>query len=73
MFTPADLFDLSQTETFGTFRRMRSCLGCAEKNRLPILLQTCVLPLHNRCEGVAYVGQRVFIGEGTVVEDGRDD
>jgi len=26
--------------------------------------------LHNRCEGVAYVGERVFIGEGTLVEDG---
>ena len=26
--------------------------------------------LHNRCEGVAYIGEQVFIGEGTVVEDG---
>jgi NDP-sugar pyrophosphorylase family protein len=26
--------------------------------------------LHNRCDGVAYIGERVFIGEGTVVEDG---
>ena len=26
--------------------------------------------LRNRCEGVAYIGERVFIGEGTVVEDG---
>ncbi len=26
--------------------------------------------LHNRCEGVAFIGERVFIGEGTVVEDG---
>jgi NDP-sugar pyrophosphorylase family protein len=26
--------------------------------------------LHNRCEGVAFIGDQVFIGEGTVVEDG---
>ena len=26
--------------------------------------------LNNRCEGRAYIGQRVFIGEGTIVEDG---
>jgi NDP-sugar pyrophosphorylase family protein len=26
--------------------------------------------LHNRCDGVAFIGERVFIGEGTVVEDG---
>ncbi|HON08673.1 MAG TPA: DapH/DapD/GlmU-related protein, partial [Verrucomicrobiota bacterium] len=26
--------------------------------------------LHNECDGVAYIGDKVFIGEGTVVEDG---
>ena len=26
--------------------------------------------LHNRCEGVAYIGKQVYIGEGTVIEDG---
>jgi NDP-sugar pyrophosphorylase family protein len=26
--------------------------------------------LHNRCEGTAYIGEHVSIGEGTVVEDG---
>ena len=26
--------------------------------------------LHNRCEGGAFIGEKVFIGEGTVVEDG---
>jgi NDP-sugar pyrophosphorylase family protein len=26
--------------------------------------------LKNRCEGVAFIGEKVFIGEGTVVEDG---
>jgi len=26
--------------------------------------------LHNRCKGTAYIGERVSIGEGTVLEDG---
>ena len=39
--------------------------------RLQAYLEADLRPgLHNRCEGVAYVGERVFIGEGTVVEDG---
>jgi NDP-sugar pyrophosphorylase family protein len=39
--------------------------------RLADYLQERVQPvLKNRCEGVAYIGDRVFIGEGTLVEDG---
>ena len=69
MFTPADLFDLSQTEHAAIFD------GCTHAwealARLKDYLQTRLKPgLHNRCEGDAWIGDLVFIGEGTVVEDG---
>ena len=69
MVKPEDLFDLSQTEHAAVFR------GCAYAwealSRLTAYLQAQLRPaLHNRCEGVAFIGQRVFIGEGTLVEDG---
>ncbi len=69
MFTPDSLFDLSQTEHATLF----SGLECAWEAlpRLADYVQERVRPsLHNRCEGVAFIGERVFIGEGTVVEDG---
>ena len=63
MFKPADLFDLTQTAHPALFD------GCAwawdALKRLESYLDANLQPgLHNRCEGVAY------IGEGTVVEDG---
>ncbi|HPC61376.1 MAG TPA: DapH/DapD/GlmU-related protein [Verrucomicrobiota bacterium] len=69
MIKPADLFDLSQCEHAALFD------GCAAAwealDRIAPYLETHVQPaLHNRCDGVAYIGERVFIGEGTVVEDG---
>lgn len=69
MFKPAELFDLSQTEHAGLFE------GCGYAwealSKIAAYLQAHLQPgLRNRCEGVAYIGQRVFIGEGTVVEDG---
>ena len=69
MFKPADLFDLSQTEHAALFD------GCgyawdALKKIEAYLKKHLRAALHNRCEGVAYVGKDVFIGEGTVVEDG---
>ena len=69
MFKPADLFDLSQTEHAALFE------GCHYAWEALKKLQTYVAAhlrpaLHNRCEGVAYIGEQVFIGEGTVVEDG---
>lgn len=69
MYEPADLFDLSQTEHAALFA------GCTfawdALKRLRAYLTRHVRPgLHNRCEGVAYIGEQVFIGEGTVVEDG---
>ncbi len=69
MFKPADLFDLSQTEHAGLFE------GCeyawdALKNIKAYLAAITFSGLHNKCDGVAYIGERVSIGEGTVVEDG---
>lgn len=69
MIKPADLFDLSQCEHAAIFD------GCAAAwealRRIASYLDAHLRPaLHNRCEGVAFIGERVFIGEGTVVEDG---
>src|ERR1019366_5881883 len=69
MFTAADLFNLSQTAHAALFD------GCdyawdALKRIQPYLEANPRPGLHNRCEGVAFVGERVFIGEGTLVEYG---
>jgi UDP-N-acetylglucosamine diphosphorylase / glucose-1-phosphate thymidylyltransferase / UDP-N-acetylgalactosamine diphosphorylase / glucosamine-1-phosphate N-acetyltransferase / galactosamine-1-phosphate N-acetyltransferase len=69
MFKPADLFDLTQTEHAALFE------GCAfawdALKKLQAYVEASLRPaLHNRCDGVAYIGEQVFIGEGTVVEDG---
>ena len=69
MFKPTDLFDLSQTEHAAVFD------GCAcaweALKRIRDYLHTHLCPaLHNRCDGVAFIDDNVFIGEGTVVEDG---
>jgi UDP-N-acetylglucosamine diphosphorylase / glucose-1-phosphate thymidylyltransferase / UDP-N-acetylgalactosamine diphosphorylase / glucosamine-1-phosphate N-acetyltransferase / galactosamine-1-phosphate N-acetyltransferase len=69
MFKPADLFDLSQTEHASLFEGCEFAWDALKK--IQAYLQASLRPaLHNRCEGVAYVGEQVFIGEGTVVEDG---
>ncbi len=69
MFKPADLFDLSQTEHAALFdgctyawEALKKIKAYVEANARP--------SLHNKVEGVAYIGAQVFIGEGTVVEDG---
>jgi NDP-sugar pyrophosphorylase family protein len=69
MFKPADLFDLSQTEHAALFD------GCAfaweALERIKDYVAANIHPgLHNKCEGRAFIGEQVFIGEGTVVEDG---
>jgi NDP-sugar pyrophosphorylase family protein len=69
MFKPADLFDLSQTEHGKIFDGCKYAWEALKK--IEAYLTAHLRPaLHNRCEGVAYVGERVFIGEGTVIEDG---
>jgi NDP-sugar pyrophosphorylase family protein len=69
MFRPTDLFDLGQTEHADLFD------GCDHAwdvlKRLRDYVARRVRPLLlNRCDGVAYIGPQVSIGEGTVVEDG---
>jgi NDP-sugar pyrophosphorylase family protein len=69
MFKPADLFDLAQTEHAKIFD------GCDNAWDALKVLQKYVSAnlrreLHNRCEGKVFIGNDVFIGEGTVVEDG---
>jgi len=69
MLTPADLFDLTQTEHHALFDGCQYALDALK--RIETYLQTHLRPaLRNRCAGVAYIGERVFIGEGTLVEDG---
>jgi NDP-sugar pyrophosphorylase family protein len=69
MFKPADLFDLSQTAHAALFD------GCDfawdALKRLKAYVEAHVQPAnHGRCEGHAVIGPNVFIGEGTVIEDG---
>ena len=69
MFKPDELFDLSQTEHAALFE------GCEHAwqalSRIEEYLKNHLRPgLHNQCRGVAWVGDQVFIGEGTVLEDG---
>jgi len=69
MFKPANLFDLSQTEHATLFDGCQYTWDALKK--LGAYFETCLHPgLHNRCDGVAFIGEKVFIGEGTVVEDG---
>lgn len=69
MFGAGDLFDLGETEHASLFE------GCTQAwealPRLAAYIQKHVRPdLRNRCDGVAWIGDQVSIGEGTVVEDG---
>ena len=69
MFKPADLFDFSQTEYAVLFD------GCANAwdalKRIKAYVAANATPsLHNKYEGIAFIGEQVCIGEGTVVEDG---
>ncbi len=69
MFKPADLFDLSQTEHAAIFDGCEFAWDALKK--IKEYLKKNLRPgLHNKCEGAAFIGDDVFIGEGTVVEDG---
>jgi UDP-N-acetylglucosamine diphosphorylase / glucose-1-phosphate thymidylyltransferase / UDP-N-acetylgalactosamine diphosphorylase / glucosamine-1-phosphate N-acetyltransferase / galactosamine-1-phosphate N-acetyltransferase len=69
MFKPGDLFDLSQTGHAAVFEGCKYAWEALP--RLKAYLNAHLRPgLHNRCDGVAYIDDDVFIGEGTVVEDG---
>jgi NDP-sugar pyrophosphorylase family protein len=69
MFKPVELFDMSQTAHAVLFE------GCehaweALKRIQDYLSSHAHSDLRNRCDGNAWIGERVSIGEGTVVEDG---
>ena len=69
MLKPADLFDLSQTGHAAIFDGCQSVWDALKKIESYIaanLKPAC----HNRYEGTAFVGEKVSIGEDTVVEDG---
>ncbi|NGO37827.1 UDP-N-acetylglucosamine diphosphorylase [Limisphaera ngatamarikiensis] len=69
MLTTADLFDLTQTEHKALFENLQYPWEALQ--RLASYIEANVRPeLKNRCDGVAYIGDKVYIGEGTVVEDG---
>ena len=69
MFKPTDLFDLSQSEHAKIFDGCENAWDALKglKNYISTNLRR---ELRNRCEGNAFIGDDVFIGEGTVVEDG---
>jgi NDP-sugar pyrophosphorylase family protein len=69
MFKPSDLFDLTQTEHAVLFNECEFAWEALKKIQDHIAGHLRPA-LHNRCLGVAYIGEEVFIGEGTVVEDG---
>src|SRR5580704_8997829 len=69
MFKPADLFDLAQTEHAAIFADCKYAWDALKKIE-GYLAANFKEGLHNRCEGRAFIGEKVFIGEGTVVEDG---
>jgi NDP-sugar pyrophosphorylase family protein len=69
MFKPSDLFDLAQTDHADLFARCD--FAWEGLQRLKDYLGDHLKPgLRNRCVGVAWIDENVFIGEGTVVEDG---
>lgn len=69
MFKPADLFDLKQTEHAAIFADCKFAWEALKK--IESYIKANLKPeLHNKCDGVAFIGPDVFIGEGTVVEDG---
>lgn len=69
MFEPADLFDLNQTEHAAVFDNCKFAWDALKQ--IESYIGAHVQPeLRNRCEGRAFIGEKVFIGEGTLVEDG---
>lgn len=69
MFKPADLFDLAQNEHAALFADCAHAWDALKKIE-SYIKANLKRELHNKCEGVAFIGDDVFIGEGTVLEDG---
>ena len=69
MFEPAELFDLNQTEHAAIFDGCKFAWEALKK--IESYIAANLKPdLRNQCEGTAFVGEKVYIGAGTVLEDG---
>ena len=69
MFSPADLFDLKQTDHAKLFDGCE--FGWDALKKLKAYLSANLKPANlGKLEGHAFIGPQVFIGEGTVIEDG---
>jgi NDP-sugar pyrophosphorylase family protein len=69
MFKPDELFDLAQTGHAALFDGCEHAWDALKK--LKAYIDATVRPeLLNRCDGRAWIGDKVFIGKGTVIEDG---
>jgi NDP-sugar pyrophosphorylase family protein len=69
MFEARELFNLEQTGHAGIFNRCHFAWEALAKIA-PYLAERVRPDLRNRCHGTAYIGERVSIGEGTILEDG---
>ena len=69
MFEASELFDLTQTRHAALFDGCNYAWEALAKIA-PYLDAIRPHELHNRCEGTAYIGENVSIGQGTVLEDG---
>ena len=67
MFRPADLFDLAQTGHAAVFTGCEFAWEALKK--ISGYVAANVRPgLNNHCEGVAFIGERVFIGDPDVMD-----
>jgi NDP-sugar pyrophosphorylase family protein len=69
MFKPSDLFDLTQTEHAALFEGCEQAWDALKKIK-DYIAKNLRPELRNKCDGRAWIGDHVFIGAGTVVEDG---
>lgn len=69
MFKPGDLFDLKQTSHAELFDGCQYAWEALK--RIKDYIAAHLRPgLYNTCKGAAYIGDDVFVGKGTVIEDG---
>lgn len=70
MFKTSDLFDLAQTDHAALFDDCEYAWEVLGKIKAYLQSLLKKPKLSNSCQGVAFIGDQVTIGEGTVVEDG---
>jgi NDP-sugar pyrophosphorylase family protein len=69
MFEADELFDLKQTEHAAIFDGCKYAWDALARIA-PYIAARVHADLRNRCDGTAYIGEQVSIGEGTLLEDG---